>query len=45
MLGLEMADDRLDGGSALHLAANGFGDAPDLAADPDGVLGPADSAS
>src|SRR4051794_1784169 len=38
MLGLEMADDRLDGGSALHLAANGLGDAADLAADPDPEL-------
>ena len=30
-----MADDRLDGGSALHLAADGGGDAADLAGDPD----------
>lgn len=33
VLGLEMADDRLDGGSALHLAADGLGDAADLAGD------------
>ena len=32
---LEMADDGLDGSSAPHLAANGFGDTPDLAGDPD----------
>jgi len=35
VLGLEMADHRLDRGAALHLAADGFGDAPDLAGDPD----------
>jgi hypothetical protein len=35
VLGLEMADDRLDGGSALHLAADGGSDAADLARDPD----------
>ena len=33
-----MADDRLDGGAALHFAADGSGDAPDLAADPDPEL-------
>src|SRR5260221_3328343 len=33
-----MADDRLDGGSALHLAADRLGDAADLAADPDPEL-------
>jgi hypothetical protein len=31
VLGLEMADDRLDGGSAFHLAADGGGDPADLA--------------
>jgi hypothetical protein len=35
VLGLDMADDWLHGGAALHLAADGSGDAPDLAADPD----------
>jgi hypothetical protein len=30
-----MADHWLDGGSASHLAADGFGDTADLAADPD----------
>ena len=38
MLGLEVADDWLDGGSALHFAADGLGDAADLAADPDPEL-------
>jgi hypothetical protein len=38
VLGLDMADDGLDGGAALHLAADGSGDAPDLAADPDAEL-------
>src|SRR5207253_9322310 len=33
-----MADDWFDGGSPPHLAANGFGDAPDLAAGPDAEL-------
>src|SRR5438045_9046722 len=33
-----MADDWFDGGSPPHLAANGFGDAPNLAADPDAEL-------
>ena len=32
---LEMADHRLDGGTTPHLAADGFGDAANLAADPD----------
>ena len=32
---LEMADHGLDGGSVPHLAADGFGDTADLAADPD----------
>src|SRR4051812_48501820 len=32
---LEMADHRLDGGATPHLAADGFGDAANLAADPD----------
>jgi hypothetical protein len=32
---LEMADHGLDGGPAPHLAADGFGDTADLAADPD----------
>src|SRR5213595_2306813 len=35
---LGMADDWFDGGSPPHLAANGFGDAPNLAADPDAEL-------
>jgi hypothetical protein len=35
VLGLEMADDRLDGGSSTHLAADGGGDGAHLAADPD----------
>src|SRR5258707_15208358 len=39
VLGLEMTDDRLDRGSALHLAADGFGDAADRAADPNPGLG------
>jgi hypothetical protein len=32
---LEMADDGFDGGAPAHLAADGLGDTPDLAADPD----------
>jgi hypothetical protein len=32
---LEMADHRLDGGATPHLAADGFGDTANLAADPD----------
>src|SRR5882724_9491451 len=32
---LEVADDGFDGGAAAHLAADGLGDTPDLAADPD----------
>jgi hypothetical protein len=32
---LEMSDQRLDGGTTLHLAANGFGAAANPAADPD----------
>jgi hypothetical protein len=32
---LEVADHRLDGGAAAHLAADGGGDAADLARDPD----------
>ena len=35
MVVLEMADHRLDGGATPHLAADGFGDAANLAADPD----------
>jgi hypothetical protein len=35
MIVLEVADDGLDGSAAAHLAADGFGDAPDLARDPD----------
>src|SRR6202040_1346629 len=38
VLGLGMADDWFDGGSPPHLAANGFGDALNLAADPDAEL-------
>ena len=38
VFGFEMADDRLDRGSAFHLAADGSGDAPHLAADPDPEL-------
>ncbi|KRR01952.1 hypothetical protein CQ10_41300 [Bradyrhizobium valentinum] len=32
---LEMADHRLDSGTTPHLAVDGFGDAANLAADPD----------
>ena len=35
VLGLEMADDRLDGGSATHLAPEGCSDPADLPGDPD----------
>jgi hypothetical protein len=45
VLGFHVTDHRLNGGAALHLAVDGGGNATDLAADPDGVLGPADSAS
>ncbi len=38
MLGLDVTDDGLDGGAALHLAADGSGDAPGLTADPDAEL-------
>jgi len=38
VLGLDVADDGLDGGAALHLAADGGGDAADLAGDPDPEL-------
>ena len=38
VLGLEMADDRLDGGAAFHLAADRLGDTANLAADPDPEL-------
>ena len=38
VLGLEMADDRLDSGAALHLSANGSGDAASLATNPDPYL-------
>src|SRR5947208_3029307 len=38
VLGLGMTDDWFDGGSPPHLAANGFRDAPNLAADPDAEL-------
>jgi hypothetical protein len=34
MVVLEMADHGLDGGSASHLAADGFSETADLAADP-----------
>jgi hypothetical protein len=34
VLGLDVADHRLDGGAAYHLAADGVGHAPHLAADP-----------
>ena len=34
VLGLEVTDNRLDRGAALHLAADGLGDAADLAGDP-----------
>jgi len=32
---LEVADDGFDGGATAHLTADGLGDTPDLAADPD----------
>jgi hypothetical protein len=32
---LEVADDGFDGGAPAHLAVDGLGDTPDLAADPD----------
>ena len=35
MIVLEVADDGFDGGAPAHLAADGGGDTPDLAADPD----------
>ncbi len=35
MILLEVADDGFDGGATAHLAADGLGDTPDLAADPD----------
>ena len=38
VLGLDVADDRLDRGAPLHLAADRGGDAPDLAGDPDAEL-------
>ena len=38
VLGLEMADDGLDGGAAFHLAPDGDGDPADLAGDPDPEL-------
>src|SRR5438445_13001230 len=38
VLGLGVADDRLDRGAPLHLAADRFGDPANLAADPDGEL-------
>ena len=38
MLGLHVADDRLDGGSSLHLAPDRRGDPARLAADPDPEL-------
>jgi hypothetical protein len=38
VLGHEMADDGLDGGAALHLAAVGGGDPANLAGDPDPEL-------
>jgi hypothetical protein len=34
----DVADDRLDGGGALHVAADRDGDVADLAADPDAEL-------
>ena len=38
VLGLEVADDRLDGGAAPHLAADILGDPAHLAGDPDPEL-------
>src|SRR5579864_297865 len=38
VLGFEVADRRLDGGAALHLAADGGGGAAHPAADPDAEL-------
>ncbi len=38
MLGLDVADHRLDGGPALHLAADGLGHPAHLARDPDTEL-------
>ena len=38
VLGLEVADHRLDGGAAPHLAADGFGDSAHLVGDPDPEL-------
>ena len=38
MLGLDVADDGLDGGPASHLAADGLGDPAHLARDPDPEL-------
>jgi hypothetical protein len=38
VLGLDMPNDRLDGGAAAHLAADRGGDAAHLAADPDAEL-------
>src|SRR5437763_3078104 len=38
VLGLDMADDRLDRSAAFHLAADRFGDPANLAADPDPEL-------
>jgi hypothetical protein len=35
VFGLEVTDHRLDRGAALHFAADGLGDAADLAGDPD----------
>ena len=38
VFGLEMADDGLDGGAALHLALDGGGGSADLTGDPDAEL-------
>ena len=35
MIALQVANDGFDGGATAHLAANGLGDTPDLAGDPD----------
>src|SRR3546814_2633442 len=38
VLGLDVADDGLDGGASFHLAADGLGDPAHLAGDPDPEL-------
>jgi hypothetical protein len=35
VIALQVANDGFDGGATAHLAANGLGDTPDLAGDPD----------